>query len=188
MIITRFAPSPTGEPHIGNIRIALINYIFAKSNNGKMLLRFEDTDKERSDDKFVDSMKKTLGWLEIKYDEKEIFQSSRAEKHKELARQLLNEGKAYKEFSEENPSPDNYAIKLKIPTTGVETIIDLIKGKVSFDNKQLNDIVLLRSDGSPTYMFAVVVDDHDMKITHVIRGDDHMTNTFKQKHIYESFG
>lgn len=212
-IVTRFAPSPTGYLHIGSARTALFNYLFAKATGGKFLLRIEDTDRKRSTKQAVDAILDGLNWLGIKWDEEEIYQFERAERHKEVALQLLKEGKAYKCFltSEEldvmreetmlsgkpiiskwrdaDPSshPDlPFVIRIKAPKEGVTVIDDKVQGKVVVENNTLDDMVLLRSDGTPTYMLAVVVDDHDMKVSHVIRGDDHLSNTARQITIYKA--
>ena len=212
--ILRFAPSPTGEPHIGNIRTALINYIYGISVNADMKLRIEDTDKERSKNEYLQSMLKTLKWLNISYTGEPIVQSKRIDRHISLANELLSNGKAYKCFCNVNGFDDgdlicdcrnkflqreqgsqidyqdikSFAIKLHIEKSGEMTLHDKIKGSVMQKNDNLQDVVLVRTDGLPTYMFCVVVDDHDMGVTLVIRGDDHLTNTFKQMHIYNAFG
>ncbi len=212
-IVTRFAPSPTGYLHIGSARTALFNYLFAKANNGKFLLRIEDTDRQRSTNQAVNAILEGLEWLGIKWDEKEIYQFSRSEKHKEVALQLLDAGKAYKCFlsqleledlrkesmitgepirSKWRDAPDSthpdaaYVIRIKAPRDGVTIINDKVQGIVTTENHTLDDMILLRSDGTPTYMHAVVVDDHDMGITHVIRGDDHLGNAARQNTIYQA--
>ncbi len=207
-IITRIAPSPTGYLHIGTARTALFNYLYAKANNGKFLLRIEDTDRERSTDAAIESITKGLEWLGLKADEPPIFQFARAGRHAEIADELVKQGKAYycsvsteelAKWREENPNKKfrspfrdggatSGVIRLKAPLEGAITIRDHVKGDVTVDASELDDMVLLRSDRTPTYMLAVVVDDHDMGITHVIRGDDHFTNTFRQKLIYEALG
>ncbi len=213
----RFAPSPTGFLHIGSARTALFNYLFAKHHNGKYLLRIEDTDRERSTPEAVDAIFKSLKWLGIEADEEPVFQFSRYKRHAEIANQLLSEGKAYycycspeelqamREESAANGRPPRYngmwrdsdqtapvgikpVIRFKSPQTGYVTISDHVQGTVTVKNSQLDDMVLLRADGTPTYMLSVVVDDHDMKITHIIRGDDHLTNSFRQHHIYKALG
>ena len=176
--ITRFAPSPTGFLHIGGARTALFNRLLANANNGEMKLRIEDTDRERSTDEAVDAIIKGLKWLEVEWDGEPISQFSRQSRHKEIAQELLENGHAYKH---EN------AIRMKVPD-GVTIVDDQVQGQVKFDNKKLEDFVLLRSDGSPTYMLAVVVDDHDMKISHILRGDDHLVNAAKQTLIYKAMG
>lgn len=214
----RFAPSPTGFLHIGSARTALFNYLFAKHNNGKYLLRIEDTDRERSTPEAVEAIFKSLEWLGIKADEEPIFQFSRFQRHAEIANELLKAGKAYycycspeelqtmREDAAANGKPPRYngmwrdrspsdapsgvkpVIRFKSPQEGSLTIHDCVQGEVTVKNDQLDDMVLLRADGTPTYMLSVVVDDHDMGITHIIRGDDHLTNAFRQYHIYEAMG
>lgn len=212
-IVTRFAPSPTGYLHIGGARTALFNYLFAKHNNGKFLLRIEDTDRKRSTQDAVDALLDGLKWLEIKWDEPELYQFTKSERHKQIALELLSKGKAYKCFltPEEleilredsmktgkpiqskwrDASPETYpnlpyVIRIKAPKEGFTTFQDKVQGEIKIDNATLDDMVLLRSDGSPTYMLAVVVDDYDMGVTHVIRGDDHLTNTPRQITIYQA--
>ena len=207
-IITRIAPSPTGFLHIGTARTALFNYLFAKANGGKYLLRVEDTDRERSTQASVDALIEGLNWLGLVPDEPPTFQFARASRHAEVAKELVAQGKAYycsvtadelAKFREENPnkkfrspfrdaSAASGVIRLKAPLEGEITVTDFVKGTVSVAASELDDMVLLRSDGTPTYMLAVVVDDHDMNITHVIRGDDHFTNTFRQVLIYNAMG
>jgi glutamyl-tRNA synthetase len=214
----RFAPSPTGFLHIGSARTALFNYLFAKHCGGKYLLRIEDTDRERSTPEAVAAIFSSLKWLGIKADEEPIFQFSRFQRHAEVAKQLLNEGKAYhcycspdelqamREDATLNGRPPRYngmwrdkdpatapkgvkpVIRFKSPQTDYVTISDHVQGAVTVQNNQLDDMVLLRADGTPTYMLSVVVDDHDMEITHIIRGDDHLTNAFRQYHIYKAMG
>lgn len=216
MIRVRFAPSPTGMLHIGGARTALFNYIFAKANNGKFLLRIEDTDFERSTQASVDAIFDGLNWLGIKSDEEVVFQSKNQNRHKELAKKLIENGLAYyaydtkeeldekREKSENNgigykydgkwrdsnleiPKNIDPVVRIKIPNEKI-IVNDVIKGSIEFDSSTLDDFIILRSDGTPTYMFAVVVDDMDMKITHVIRGDDHLSNTPKQMVIYKALG
>lgn len=211
-IKTRFAPSPTGYLHIGGARTALFNYLYAAHTGGDYLLRIEDTDRERSTKEAIDAIFDGLSWLGITSKEEPIFQSSRMVRHQEVAHTLLKNGKAYycKCTPEEldamrtkareeglqprydgrcaNASHKEGALRLKMPSEGTTTARDLVQGPVSVENKQLDDLILLRSDGSPTYLLSVVVDDHDMEITHVIRGDDHLTNTFRQLKIYEGMG
>lgn len=212
----RFAPSPTGVLHIGSVRTALFNWLFARHNNGKFLLRIEDTDKLRSTQENTDAIFRILRWLDIDWDEEPVIQSQNIERHKELALKLVDEGKAYfcyctpeelaqkKEQAIKEGKSYKYdrkcrngavkidgispVIRLKSEISGKTTINDMVQGKVEIDNSQLDDLVLLRSDGTPTYMLSVVVDDHDMGITHIIRGDDHLTNTFRQIQIYKAFG
>jgi glutamyl-tRNA synthetase len=212
----RFAPSPTGVLHIGSVRTALFNWLFARHNNGKFLLRIEDTDKLRSTKENINSIFEILEWLNINWDEEPVIQSSRLERHKELALELVERGKAYfcyctpeelaskKELSIKEGRSYKYdrkcrdfkakrsnipaAIRLKSEIPGSTIVHDIVQGRVEIENSQLDDLVLLRSDGTPTYMLSVVADDHDMGITHVIRGDDHLTNTFRQIQIYKAFG
>ena len=215
-VVVRFAPSPTGVLHIGSVRTALFNWLFARHKNGKFLLRIEDTDKLRSTDENTKSIFKILEWLKIDWDEEPVIQSKRIERHKEVAYDLVKAGKAYfcycspeelalkKEESMKSGKSYKYdrfcrdldrkidgvnpVIRLKSEIVGNTTVNDLVQGEVSVDNSQLDDLVLLRSDGTPTYMLSVVVDDHDMNVTHVIRGDDHLTNTFRQIQIYKACG
>ncbi len=212
-IVTRFAPSPTGYLHIGSARTALFSYLFAKRHNGKFLLRIEDTDRKRSTDEAIEAILAGLKWLGIEWDDQEVYQFSRSERHKEVALELLAKGKAYKCFltleelerlreesmvsgkpiyskwRDADPSihPDlPYVIRIKAPREGVTIVEDQVQGKVITENHTLDDMILLRSDGTPTYMHAVVVDDHDMGVTHVIRGDDHLSNTPRQITIYQA--
>ncbi len=213
-VIVRFAPSPTGMLHIGGARTALFNYLFAKKNNGKFLLRIEDTDLARSTESAKVAIINGMKWLGLQWDEDVVYQMTRQEKHKQAAEIMVKKGLAYyaydnvEEITAEkltaqknnkiyryNPKwrncnltiPDNIkpTIRLKIPS-GKTIWQDMIKGKIEFSNNEIEDFVLLRSDGVPTYMLAVVVDDIDMKITHVIRGDDHVSNTPKQILLYEA--
>ena len=217
-VITRFAPSPTGDLHIGNTRTALFNYLFARHYGGKFVLRVEDTDKKRSTEESLKSILDGLAWLGIDYDGDPVYQSKRVGRHKEVADRLLLEGKAYLCFSsqdeiaaaresamskkesfrfespwrdsapEDHPSDINPVVRIKAPRDGVMIINDLIQGEVKISCDHLDDLILLRADGSPTYMFAVVVDDYDMGITHIIRGDDHLNNAFRQKMIFDACG
>jgi glutamyl-tRNA synthetase len=217
-VVVRFAPSPTGYLHIGGARTALFNWLFAKHHGGKFLLRIEDTDRARSTPDAVEAILDSLKWLELDWDEEPIFQFARAERHAQVARQLLAEGKAYhcycspeelekmRDEAKEKGLPPRYnglwrdrdpseapagiapVIRFKAPQTGETIIEDHVQGTVRLDNSQLDDMVLLRADGTPTYMLSVVVDDHDMEITHIIRGDDHLTNAFRQKHLYLAAG
>ncbi len=210
----RFAPSPTGYLHIGSARTALFNYLFAKHCGGKYLLRIEDTDRERSTPEAVAAIFSSLDWLGIKADAEPLFQFEQASRHAEVANALLKNGKAYycycspeelqtmREEAAQNKLPPKYngmwrdrdpstapagikpVIRFKSPQEGALTINDQVQGPVTVQNIQLDDMVLLRADGTPTYMLSVVVDDHDMGITHIIRGDDHLTNAFRQHHIY----
>lgn len=217
-VITRFAPSPTGFLHIGGGRTALFNWLYARACGGKMLLRIEDTDRERSTAAAINAIVDGLTWLGLTWDEEPIFQFSRAQRHREVAEQLLAEGKAYRCYASpeeltamreaarregrtklydgrwrdrdpsEAPLGVTPVIRFKAPATGETVIEDQVQGRVVWQNSDLDDLVLLRSDGTPTYMLAVVVDDHDMAITHIIRGDDHLTNGARQKQIYEALG
>ncbi len=217
-VITRFAPSPTGFLHIGGGRTALFNWLYARRFGGKMLLRIEDTDRERSTQAAIDAILDGLKWLGIEWDGDAVYQFSRAPRHREVAEQLLAEGKAYRCFASaeelaemrekaraegksklydgrwrdrapsEAPPGVKPAIRLKAPLTGETMIEDQVQGRVVWQNENLDDLVLLRGDGTPTYMLAVVVDDHDMNVTHIIRGDDHLTNAARQKQIYDALG
>jgi glutamyl-tRNA synthetase len=217
-IITRFAPSPTGFLHIGGARTALFNWLYARRFGGKMLLRIEDTDRERSTDAAIEAIIDGLHWLGLDWDGDVVFQFARADRHAEAARSLLAAGKAYycyasqQELEEmralarkegrplrydgrwrdrdpsEAPKDVKPVIRLKAPQDGETVVEDLVQGRVTWANKDLDDLVLLRSDGTPTYMLAVVVDDHDMDVSHVIRGDDHLTNAARQTQIYNAFG
>ncbi len=212
--IVRFAPSPTGMLHIGNVRTALFNYIFAKHHGGKFLLRIEDTDKQRSTNDAVEVIFDGLKWLGLDYDGEAVFQSARISRHNALAHQLLSQGKAYRCYADETEmeklrhdsradnekimypdrdeprfTPDDnkpFTIRLKTPLTGELRIDDIIRGTVTIKNSEIDDMVLLRSDGTPTYMHAVVCDDIDMKITHIIRGEDHLINAFRQYYLYQA--
>ncbi|MDD5004913.1 MAG: glutamate--tRNA ligase [Candidatus Omnitrophica bacterium] len=180
MIRTRFAPSPTGNLHIGGARTCLFNWLFARANNGKFILRIEDTDKARSKQEYLDEILNSLKWLGFDWDEL-YFQSKRFALYSDLADKLLKQGKAYE------AEDGSGAIILKMPQKIVE-IDDLIHGKIQFDTATIKDQVLIKSDKTPTYNFACVVDDADLKISHVIRGDDHISNTPKQIVIYEALG
>lgn len=177
MVRVRFAPSPTGYLHIGGARTALFNWMYAQSQNGQFILRIEDTDRERSTQEYVDEIKDSLKWLGFSWDEL-YFQSRRFDIYREYAEKLLQEDKAYNEEK---------AVILKIPQTEV-VLYDLIRGEIKFDTSTIKDQVLMKSDGSPTYSFACVVDDALMKISHVIRGEDHISNTPKQMMIYRALG
>ncbi|MFT9377127.1 glutamate--tRNA ligase, partial [Komagataeibacter saccharivorans] len=215
---TRFAPSPTGLLHIGNARAALFNFLYARHHGGKFLLRVEDTDRERSTQKAVDVLFDGLAWMGIESDEKPVFQSTRQARHAEVAHELLEKGLAYrcyctadelKEMREkamaegrppryngmwrdrdpsEAPANTPYTVRIKAPREGETIIHDLVQGDVRVANAEMDDMIILRADGTPVYQLAVVVDDHDMDITHVIRGDDHLTNTFRQAMIYRAMG
>lgn len=216
-IVTRFAPSPTGYLHIGGARTALFNWLFARGRGGKFLLRIEDTDRARSTPEATEAILKGLAWLGLDHDGEVVSQFARAERHAEVAREMLTNGNAYKCFAsqdeiqafrekarEEKRStlyqspwrdadpathPDApFVIRLKAPRQGATLIRDKVQGDVTFRNDQLDDMILLRSDGTPVYMLAVVVDDHDMGITHVIRGDDHLNNAARQQLVYEAMG
>ena len=217
-VITRFAPSPTGYLHIGGARTALFNWLYAKAKGGKMLLRIEDTDQARSTEGAILAILDGLRWLGIEWDGEPVYQLARAERHREIAEQLLAAGHAYRCYATpeelqamreaaraegrapgydgtwrdrdhaEAPAGQTPAIRLKAPREGETVIEDRVQGRVVFANKDLDDLILLRSDGSPTYMLSVVVDDHDMGITHVIRGDDHLTNAARQMQIFKALG
>ncbi|MBR0652909.1 glutamate--tRNA ligase [Roseomonas terrae] len=215
---TRFAPSPTGYLHIGGARTALFNYLFARHHGGTYLLRIEDTDKERSTQAAVDQILESLAWLGLSPDEAPVFQASREARHAEIAHALLAMGKAYRcwatpdeltemrekaiaegrpprydrRWRDREPGPEQegkpFAIRIKAPLEGETVVADLVQGEVRVNNAELDDMIILRSDGTPTYLHAVVVDDRDMDITHVIRGDDHLTNTFRQCMVYDAMG
>lgn len=217
-VVTRFAPSPTGFLHIGGARTALFNWLYAKKHGGKMLLRIEDTDRERSTEAAIGAILDGLKWLELDHDGDVIYQFSRAARHREVAEQLLADGKAYRCYATADeltamrekaraegrtrlydglwrdrdpataPSDVKPTIRLRAPQTGETVIEDQVQGRVVWQNENLDDLVLLRGDGNPTYMLAVVVDDHDMGVTHVIRGDDHLINAARQKQIYDAMG
>ena len=213
MEITRFAPSPTGHLHLGGARTALFSYLFAKANNGKFLLRFEDTDQERSKEEYVDSILNSLNWMKIKLDSDPVYQSKKVARHKELAIELYKKGFAYAcDCSEETLTKmreeqivkkekpkynglnrdkniefsEGMVLRFKFPLEGISKFKDLILGDISINNKEFDDFIILRSDGSPTYNFSAAVDDMDMKITTVIRGDDHITNTLKQINVLDT--
>lgn len=209
-VVTRFAPSPTGFLHIGGARTALFNWLFARHHGGRFLLRIEDTDRARSTQQAIEAILDGMTWLDLHWDGDVVYQFARAERHAEVAHQLLAKGHAYKcyatpeelaELREQQRAarqplrydgrwrdrePDAalantpFVIRLKAPTTGETVIEDRVQGRVTVQNSELDDMILLRSDGTPTYMLAVVVDDHDMGVTHVIRGDDHLNNAFRQ--------
>ena len=217
-VVTRFAPSPTGYLHIGGARTALFNWLFARHHGGRALLRIEDTDQKRSNADAIDKILEGLAWLGLDYDAPPLFQSDRAERHAEVARHLLDAGLAYKCFAttdeleamraeqRANKQPLRYdrrwrdrdaseaadgapfTIRIKVPLTGESTIDDAVQGRVTVQNAEIDDYVLLRADGTPTYMLAVVVDDHDMGVTHIIRGDDHLNNAFRQLPIFRAMG
>lgn len=216
-VVTRFAPSPTGFLHIGGARTALFNWLYARGRGGKFLLRIEDTDRSRSTPEATAAILEGMAWLGMDHDGDVISQFDGAARHAEVAHQLLAEGKAYKCFSTQDEIaafretaradgrstlfrspwrdadastfPDApYVIRIKAPQTGETIIRDQVQGDVTISNAQLDDMVLLRSDGTPVYMLAVVVDDHDMGVTHVIRGDDHLNNAARQMTIYDAMG
>lgn len=217
-VVTRFAPSPTGFLHIGGARTALFNWLYARHMGGRFLMRIEDTDRARSTPEAVDAIFDGLKWLGLDWDEEPVFQFSRAARHAEVALGLLQEGKAYycycspeeltamREEQKASGQPMRYdgrwrdrdpseapegvkpVVRLKAPQEGQTVLTDLVQGEVTVNNAQLDDMVLLRADGTPTYMLSVVVDDHDMGITHVIRGDDHLTNTFRQIQLFKACG
>jgi glutamyl-tRNA synthetase len=177
----RFAPSPTGYLHIGSARTALFNWLYARNQLGKFILRIEDTDKERSDPRYLDEILSSLEWLGMNWDEDIYYQSKRFDIYKKQADKLVSEGKAYYEETEKGK-----ATRLKIPQDYVITFYDIVRDKIDVNSNTLGDLVLVKSDGSPTYNFACVVDDADMGITHIIRGDDHIANTPKQILIYQA--
>ncbi|QUS35723.1 glutamate--tRNA ligase [Falsirhodobacter algicola] len=216
-IVTRFAPSPTGYLHIGGGRTALFNWLYARGRGGKFLLRIEDTDRERSTPEATEAILKGLTWLGLDWDGDVVSQFDRKDRHAEVAHQMLEAGTAYRCFSTQeeieafreaaraegrstlfqspwrdaDPAshPDApFVIRMKAPREGTTVIADEVQGEVRFGNDQLDDMVVLRSDGTPTYMLAVVVDDHDMGVTHVIRGDDHLNNAARQQMVYDAMG
>ncbi|MGX0977255.1 glutamyl-tRNA synthetase [Roseovarius sp. MBR-51] len=217
-VVTRFAPSPTGYLHIGGARTALFNWLFARGRGGKFLLRIEDTDRARSTPEATQAILDGLAWLGLEHDGAAISQFERADRHAEVARKLLAEGMAYKCFAtqeeietfreaaraegrstlfqspwrdatpDQHPEGVPHVIRIKAPREGVTVIKDEVQGDVTIGNDQLDDMVLLRGDGTPVYMLAVVVDDHDMGVTHVIRGDDHLNNAARQMMIYQAMG
>jgi len=217
-VVTRFAPSPTGFLHIGGGRTALFNWLYARRHGGRMLLRIEDTDRERSTQGAIDAILDGLNWLGLDWDGDVVYQFARAGRHREVAEGLLAAGRAYhcyatpEELTEmreaarregrpirydgrwrdrdpsEAPAGVKPVIRLRAPVDGETVVEDAVQGRVVWQNKDLDDLVLLRSDGTPTYMLAVVVDDHDMGVTHIIRGDDHLTNAARQMQIYAALG
>ncbi|QCN94024.1 glutamate--tRNA ligase [Azospirillum argentinense] len=217
-VVTRFAPSPTGFLHIGGARTALFNWLYARRNGGTYLLRIEDTDRQRSTDAAVDAILDGLSWLGLDWDGDAVSQFARKDRHAEVAQQMLAAGRAYycyaspEELEEmraaqkaagqpvrydgrwrdrdpsEAPAGVKPVIRLKAPQEGETVLKDRVQGEVTVQNAQLDDLILLRADGTPTYLLAVVVDDHDMGVTHVIRGDDHLTNTFRQIQIFNAMG
>ncbi len=189
MITTRFAPSPTGFLHIGGVRTALFNWLYAKKNSGKFLLRIEDTDRKRSSKEAIKKIIDGLNWLGLENDGEIVYQHKNEERHIEVAHILLEAGFAYRDWELENDYGDlekNHAFRFKTPKEGETIINDKVQGDVEIKNKEIEDFVLLRSNGTPTYMLSVVVDDYDMNVTDIIRGDDHLTNAAKQKLIYDS--
>ena len=217
-VITRFAPSPTGFLHIGGARTALFNWLFARHHGGQMMLRIEETDRKRSTDEAVTAIFAGLEWLGLDWDGEPVRQHARAERHRQVAEKLLESGHAYRCYAtpeelsemrqrareegrsasydrrwrdrgpEDAPAGIAPSVRIKLPRDGRTVIADLVQGEVSFANTDLEDFVILRSDGSATYMLAVVVDDHDMDVTHIIRGDDHLTNAAKQALLYQALG
>lgn len=214
-VVTRIAPSPTGQMHIGTARTALFNWLYARHTGGKYLLRIEDTDRERSTDENVQVIMDGLEWLGLSPDEPAVSQFERAERHAEVARQLLETGKAYRCYmTQEEVAADReiartegravqspwrdrdpseapnmpYVVRFKSPRDGETVVRDLVKGDVVFQNTAMDDLIILRSDGSPTYNLAVVVDDYDMGVTHIIRGDDHLSNAARQSLIFDAMG
>jgi len=182
-IRVRFAPSPTGYLHIGSARTALFNWLYARSQGGKFILRIEDTDLERSDSKYLDEILASLKWLGMDWDEDIYCQSKRFDLYRKRAEELIKEEKAYYEETEKGK-----AVRLKVPKEEVITFYDIVRDKIDVNADTLDDLVIMKSDSSPTYNFACVVDDIDMKISHIIRGDDHIANTPKQLLVYEALG
>ena len=215
-VVTRFAPSPTGFLHIGNARTGLFSWLYAKHHGGKALLRIEDTDKARSTQEAIDVILEGLDWLGLEFDGEPVYQSQRAERHAEVAHKLLDAGKAYKCFAtpeelaqmreeqraakqpmrydgrwrdrdaSEAAADAPYTIRIKTPEGGETVIEDAVQGRVKVDNREIDDFILLRADGTPTYMLAVVVDDMDMGCTHIVRGDDHLNNAFRQIQVIDA--
>ncbi len=215
---TRFAPSPTGLLHVGNARAALFNFLFARHHGGQFLLRIEDTDRERSTQHAVDVILDGLDWMGLNPDEPPVYQSTRQARHAAVALELLQAGRAYRCFCtpdelklmreqaqaegrpprynglwrdrdpSEAPAGAAFTVRLRAPQDGETVVHDLVQGEIRVANAEMDDMIILRGDGTPTYLHAVVCDDHDMAITHVIRGDDHMTNTFRQSQIYAAMG
>ena len=196
-IRTRFAPSPTGYLHIGGARTALFAWLFAKSQNGHCLLRIEDTDKERSKDEYTTEIIESFKWLGVEFDNEVVYQSNNADRYKEIIDQLLDQGSAYickgedletdKKYRDQNLPRDNKTVvRFKMPEEGNTVYADIVKGQIEVANEQLDDFIIERSDGSATYNLCVVVDDLDSDISHVIRGDDHVNNTFKQINVFKA--
>ena len=217
-VVTRFAPSPTGFLHIGNARTGLFNWLYARHHGGSFLLRIEDTDKVRSTQPAIEAILDGMEWLGADWDGEAVYQSTRAARHAEVAEALLASGRAYRCYAtpeeleamraeqkanrlplrydgrwrdrdpSEAPAGAPYSVRIRAPKEGETVIEDLVQGRVAVANAELDDMILLRSDGTPTYMLAVVVDDHDMGVTHVIRGDDHLNNAFRQLTIIRAMG
>ncbi|WP_066779165.1 glutamate--tRNA ligase [Sphingomonas sp. CCH5-D11] len=215
-VVTRFAPSPTGFLHLGGARTALFNLLYARHHGGRFLLRIEDTDRARSTQPAIEAILSGMRWLGLDWDGEEVYQSTRAARHAEVAEAMIAAGAAYRCYMtpeeidamraeaqakkqplrirspwrdrENNDADASYVVRLKAPTEGATTIEDRVQGSVTVQNAELDDLVLLRSDGTPTYMLAVVVDDHDMGVTHIIRGDDHLNNAFRQLPIIKAMG
>ena len=217
-VVTRFAPSPTGYLHIGGARTALFNWLFARANGGKMLLRIEDTDRERSTEDAIQAIKDGLTWLGLDWDGDAVSQYSRADRHREVVQQLLDAGHAYhcycspeeltamRDLANAEGRPPRYdgrwrdrpagdapegikpVVRFKSPQNGETIVSDQVQGDVTYANDQLDDLIILRSDGNPTYNLSVVVDDHDMGVTHIVRGVDHLTNAARQSQIYKAMG
>ena len=215
-IKVRFAPSPTGELHLGGIRTALFNWLFAKKQDGKFFLRIEDTDLKRSKEKFTEQILDSLKWLGLHWDQPLMYQSQRTDVYKERIKDLLKSGKVYRCFCSKNDlqsvrdagsylysgtcrnlsdkdikwrlnQSQSFTLRLKLPK-GETTYQDLIYGNIHVQHKELDDFIVVRTDGTPTYNFSAVIDDHDMEITHVIRGEDHVSNTPKQILLYQALG
>ncbi len=215
-IVTRFAPSPTGFLHIGGARTALFNWLYARGRGGKFLLRIEDTDRARHSEDAVNAILDGLSWLGLDWDGEPLSQYARRDRHVDVANQLLSDGKAYRCYltpeelaaardkakaqkvrfespwreadPQAPPQGAPFAVRFKAPREGATAIEDAVQGAVSFPNAALDDLIIVRSDGGPTYNLAVVVDDHDMGVTHIVRGDDHLNNAARQKQIYEALG
>lgn len=217
-IVTRFPPSPTGFMHVGNARTALFNYLFARRHGGKFLVRIEDTDRKRHSEEAVKAIFDGLAWMGLEYDGEALSQFACMDRHAEVAKQMVAAGKAYycycspeeldamREKAKAEGLPTFYdrrwrdrdpseapagvqpVVRIKAPLDGSTTINDVVQGEVTVAHEQLDDFIILRSDGTPTYMLSVVVDDHDMGVTHILRGDDHLNNTFRQKIIYDAMG
>ena len=217
-VVTRFAPSPTGFLHIGGARTALFNWLYARHTGGKYLLRIEDTDRKRSTPEAIDAILDGLSWLGLDADDEPVYQFARRERHAEVAQQLIDKGAAYRcycspeELAEmrekakaekrsmrydgtwrdrdpaDAPAGIEPVVRFKAPREGETVIQDAVQGTVTVSNSELDDLIMLRADGTPTYMLSVVVDDHDMGITHAVRGDDHLTNAFRQTQIFSAMG